>query len=328
MAATTTLTLGLVLREASTIPTRADPGGDERARHRGRLLPARRRYSRPRRREVADGGVRRRRPQRAVPGDRAELEAPAAPCWRQTQGRDTARAAVDQPEMTEGGWVRDGGVVVEAAFAAALDVSVGDRITLKPLDTAAVGSGARPRARPVVPGRRRRRHRGHRPAIRDTACHRDSLPGRRQLGPGLAHPGRCRGLAPPGGPRVRAEPEAGRPGDRAGVRREAHAVRPTAGRDGSTRPPRPAALAGHPRVERQPGQEPAASADHGLLAARRCSPWPASRCSSAAGWPTRPGASDCSRRSAARPAWSPPCCSPSTSSWPSSRRRPGWRSDR
>ena len=31
--------------------------------------------------------------------------------------------------------------------------------------------------------------------------------------------------------------------------------------------PVPAALAGHPRVERQPGQEPAASPDHGLLAA-------------------------------------------------------------
>ena len=37
-------------------------------------------------------------------------------------GRDPAAAAVDQPELTEGTWVRDGGVVVEAGFAEALDV--------------------------------------------------------------------------------------------------------------------------------------------------------------------------------------------------------------
>ena len=37
------------------------------------------------------------------------------------QGRDPAAAAVDQPELTQGGWVRDGGVVVEAGFADALE---------------------------------------------------------------------------------------------------------------------------------------------------------------------------------------------------------------
>ena len=47
------------------------------------------------------------------------------------QGRDPAAAAVDQPELTQGGWVRDGGVVVEAGFADALDLSVGDEITLR-----------------------------------------------------------------------------------------------------------------------------------------------------------------------------------------------------
>ena len=45
-------------------------------------------------------------------------------------GRDAAPAAVDQPELTQGSWVSDGGVVVEAAFADALDVRVGDPITL------------------------------------------------------------------------------------------------------------------------------------------------------------------------------------------------------
>ena len=47
------------------------------------------------------------------------------------QGRDPAEAAVDQPDLTQGGWVRDGGVVVEAGFADALKLGVGDEITLR-----------------------------------------------------------------------------------------------------------------------------------------------------------------------------------------------------
>jgi ABC-type lipoprotein release transport system permease subunit len=46
------------------------------------------------------------------------------------EGRDTARASVDQPMLTQGSWVRNGGVVVEAAFADALGVEAGDSITL------------------------------------------------------------------------------------------------------------------------------------------------------------------------------------------------------
>jgi putative ABC transport system permease protein len=46
------------------------------------------------------------------------------------EGRDTAPATVNQPKLTEGSWVRDGGVVVEAAFADALGIEVGDSITL------------------------------------------------------------------------------------------------------------------------------------------------------------------------------------------------------
>ena len=53
----------------------------------------------------------------------------AAGMW--AQGRDPATAAVDQPELTQGGWVRDGGVVVEAGFADALELGVGDEITLR-----------------------------------------------------------------------------------------------------------------------------------------------------------------------------------------------------
>jgi predicted lysophospholipase L1 biosynthesis ABC-type transport system permease subunit len=47
------------------------------------------------------------------------------------EGRDTAPVPVDQPKLTQGSWVRDGGVVVEAAFADALGVEAGDSITLK-----------------------------------------------------------------------------------------------------------------------------------------------------------------------------------------------------
>jgi len=44
------------------------------------------------------------------------------------EGRGTAPAAVDQPLLTAGSWVRPGGVVIERTFADALGVSVGDRV--------------------------------------------------------------------------------------------------------------------------------------------------------------------------------------------------------
>ncbi len=53
----------------------------------------------------------------------------AAGVW--AQGRDPAAAAVDQPELTQGGWVRDGGVVLEAGFADALELGAGDEIILR-----------------------------------------------------------------------------------------------------------------------------------------------------------------------------------------------------
>ncbi len=48
----------------------------------------------------------------------------------QLQGRGQAPAAVDQPELTAGSWVRPGGVVLERSFASALGVGVGDVVTL------------------------------------------------------------------------------------------------------------------------------------------------------------------------------------------------------
>jgi putative ABC transport system permease protein len=46
------------------------------------------------------------------------------------QGRGQAPAAVDQPDVTAGSWVRPGGVVLERTFAEALGAGVGDVVTL------------------------------------------------------------------------------------------------------------------------------------------------------------------------------------------------------
>jgi ABC-type lipoprotein release transport system permease subunit len=60
----------------------------------------------------------------------AELEASGATAGVWAQGRDPAEATVDQPELTQGSWVREGGVVVEAGLADALGVGEGDRVTV------------------------------------------------------------------------------------------------------------------------------------------------------------------------------------------------------
>jgi ABC-type lipoprotein release transport system permease subunit len=60
----------------------------------------------------------------------AVLEAQGQLATAQVEGRDPAAATVDQPKLTQGSWVEDGGVVIEAAFADALDVGAGDQITL------------------------------------------------------------------------------------------------------------------------------------------------------------------------------------------------------
>lgn len=46
------------------------------------------------------------------------------------EGRDQAPAAIDQPKLVQGSWVRPGGVVIERSIAAALHASVGERLTL------------------------------------------------------------------------------------------------------------------------------------------------------------------------------------------------------
>ena len=46
------------------------------------------------------------------------------------EGRSEKPATVDQPKVTAGSWVRPDGVVIERTFAQALDVTVGDRVTM------------------------------------------------------------------------------------------------------------------------------------------------------------------------------------------------------
>jgi putative ABC transport system permease protein len=44
--------------------------------------------------------------------------------------RDSAPAAVDQPALTSGGWIRDGAVVVEESLASAVGLATGDQLTI------------------------------------------------------------------------------------------------------------------------------------------------------------------------------------------------------
>jgi ABC-type lipoprotein release transport system permease subunit len=126
MAATTTLTLGLVLRDAASDPyqsTREATNGPD-------VLAS---VAQPAERSgleelaSAPGVIDHSGPYPVTP---AELQASGRTSDVQAVGRDAAPASVDQPELLQGSWVSDGGVVVEAAFANALDVGVGDPVTL------------------------------------------------------------------------------------------------------------------------------------------------------------------------------------------------------
>jgi putative ABC transport system permease protein len=126
MAATTTLTLGLVLREAAS-----DPYQSTREATNGPDVVAS--VSQPAERSGleelagAPGVIDYSGPYPVTP---AELQASGRTSDVQAVGRDAAPASVDQPELVQGSWVSDGGVVVEAAFANVLDVRVGDPVTL------------------------------------------------------------------------------------------------------------------------------------------------------------------------------------------------------
>jgi ABC-type lipoprotein release transport system permease subunit len=126
MAATTTLTLGLVLRDAASDPYQST----REATHGPDVVAS---VSQP-------AGLSSLEDLASAPGvadhsgpypvTPAELQASGRTSDVQAVGRDAAPASVDQPELIQGSWVSDGGVVVEAAFANALDVRVGDPVTL------------------------------------------------------------------------------------------------------------------------------------------------------------------------------------------------------
>jgi ABC-type lipoprotein release transport system permease subunit len=141
MAATTTLTLGLVLhgvtsqpyqstREATAGPdavAQVDPppaGGQ--AADLGALGPL----------SLAAGVTGHSGP---YPIREAMLGAHGHRAAVQAEGRDVAPASIDQPKLTDGSWVRAGGVVVERSFADAFDVRAGDPITLSGRSLRVVG---------------------------------------------------------------------------------------------------------------------------------------------------------------------------------------------
>jgi putative ABC transport system permease protein len=135
MAATTMLTLGLVLHGVTDDPyqrTReATAGADVVASigpldvASGRVLPV----DLARLEALTDvpGVVDHSGP---YPATTAELEAGGVRTEVWAVGRDSAEVSVEQPELTEGSWVEDGGVVIEAAFADLLGVDPGEQITL------------------------------------------------------------------------------------------------------------------------------------------------------------------------------------------------------
>jgi ABC-type lipoprotein release transport system permease subunit len=136
MAATTTLTLGLVLhgvtdkpyertREATAGPDVVAGGGGAA----GELAGLAALTDAPG--VVGHGGP--------YPVAGAVLEANGHTVPAYAEGRDTAPASIDQPKLIQGGWVRDGGAVVEAAFADALGVGAGDAITMSGTVDAAFG---------------------------------------------------------------------------------------------------------------------------------------------------------------------------------------------
>jgi putative ABC transport system permease protein len=125
-AATTTLTLGLVLRDAASDPyqsTREATSGPDVVASVSQ--PAE--LSGLEKLAGAPGVTDHSGPYPVIP---AELRASGRTADVQAVGRDAAPASVDRPELIQGGWVSDGGVVVEAAFANALAVRVGDPVTL------------------------------------------------------------------------------------------------------------------------------------------------------------------------------------------------------
>ncbi len=200
MGATTTLTLGLVLRGVTDKPyqsTReATAGPDVVAASGGEPFA----LAGLKDLTNAPGVVGHSGP---YPVARAALKANGRTVAAFAEGRDSAPVSIDQPKLTQGSWVRDGGVVVEAAFADALGVGAGDAITMGGAVGAAFGDEPEGGLRdPVAVNGRSFRVVGVAVTAADAtvpggAVHRRHLHPRR---PGLAHPGGCPEPRPAGRP--------------------------------------------------------------------------------------------------------------------------------
>jgi putative ABC transport system permease protein len=190
LAATTTLTLGLVLRDAAGDPyqsTRAVTRGPDVVAGTGPFAD----LADLEKLATAPGVTEHSGPYPVIAG---KLDASGRTSDVQVEGRDAPIAAVDQPEVTRGDWVGDGGVVLEAAFANSLEVHVGDSVTLGGKAFTVVGVAVTA-AMPPYPGSS---------CIVPAGCLNGAVPTDRNLPPGLLHnPGLVwltqadvRGLAP------------------------------------------------------------------------------------------------------------------------------------
>lgn len=118
MAATTTLTLALVVRDAAD-----DPYGKTRALTHGPDVVAVGSLDHVDLTGVAASSG-------PFPVAAAKLVSGGRTSDVQLVGRDAGPAAVDQPAVTSGSWVRAGGVVVEASFAEQFGLRAGDPVTV------------------------------------------------------------------------------------------------------------------------------------------------------------------------------------------------------
>src|SRR5450432_1702262 len=133
-AATATLALGLALSGVTSHPyldTRAATGGPDVVAQssgagRGGASPAGLTAL-----EQAPGVVGHSGPYPVVaPALRANGHTVPAGSGFAAEGRNQGRVSLDQPKVTQGTWVRPGGVVVEPTYATELGVRTGDRVTL------------------------------------------------------------------------------------------------------------------------------------------------------------------------------------------------------
>ena len=140
-AATTILTLGLVLHGVTSQPYQqtlaATHGPDEVAYFTGDPGPGQPALAGKRLQAVVQAHVSQLAAAPGVTGHSgpfplvgALVRARGHTAGAEAEGRAQSPAAVDQPKLTQGSWVRPGGAVLERTFAQALGVRAGDRITL------------------------------------------------------------------------------------------------------------------------------------------------------------------------------------------------------